>query len=223
MPAPKHDGSDKNAFTETKEMMIAAVNKLNIKEPRQAQYYIASLEKSMVDVAVDFSITEGAVSQAWTKINKQVCQQIGRDYEIWYCGWLIDHADELKIKRDTVECQDVIATRKELGLAADPKGNPHVVHNGEPSREDIMVQYENDSFDVISAKWRNPHMGKPSFSIESSDLNPEIIKTRIMQNEGKKARCVLHVKIKDHKKTVNDIINVNEPRKNYTFTKKDFE
>jgi len=201
--SPELSVSTEDSFKETDEMIVAAVNKVNIKEPRQAQYYISSLKKAMVDVAVDFGVTESAISQAWTKINKQVCQQIGREYEKWYSDWLIAHADQLKIKRGT-------------------DGKPCVVHNGEPSREDIVVEYLDDAFDIISVKWRNPHQGKPSFAIESTDLNPEIIKTRIMQNEGKKARCVLHVKTKGRKKTINDIINANEPRKNYTFTIKDF-
>jgi hypothetical protein len=196
VPAPVYIGPTDD-FVVTRQMLEAIVNGMNLKEPRQGQYYLDSLDKSMPDVAVSHGVTEGAISQVWTKINAVVCPEIGRIYEKWYAEWLVAHKDALKIK--------------------------DVVHDGTPSREDITVEYLNGSFDIISVKWRNPHPGKPSFSIGIGELNPEIIKARTLINAGNNARVVLHVRIKGKQKTMNDIVNFESERKYFSYKISDFE
>lgn len=205
LPVPSNDLDD---FIVTRGMIEAAINKIDMEvkksNPRSIQYYLAALDKNMVDVAVQFGVTEGAISQAWSKINPSVCEEIGRVYEPWYADYLRRHATDFKIK---------------IG----PDGKPCVFHDGKSSKHDILVEHEDGTFEVISVKWRNPHQGKPSFSIAASNMNPEIIKAQILENEGKIVKVTLHVRIKGHKKTIDEPVNFKNPKANYSYNaKRDF-
>ena len=188
-------------FVVTRGMIAEIVNekRAKLKEPAQADYYMDCLDApNQTDVAVKYNVTASAISQAWTKLNTPVQQQIGRKYEAWYADWLDRHKVELGIE--------------------------NVFHDGASGKSDIIVKYLDQSIDVISVKWRNPHQAKPYFTINVGDLEPEIIKTRqFIENDKKKARLVLHIRIRNHVKKVEEYINVQAPRNSYNYSIKDFE
>jgi hypothetical protein len=191
-------------FDVTREMLLDIV-KTDIKNPTAARYFIDCLDHKPEDVAVTYSVSQSDVIAACGRVNLTVQQSVGRRYEAVYAAWL---RTQPHVKKDGIY-----------------KADGGVVHNGKPSEWDIIQEMDDDSFNVISVKWRNPRFdARTSFSIEEKDILPEIIQARIMkENEGKKVQLILHVRVKDKNKTQDEIIDIYKHKKTFTFKKEDFE
>jgi hypothetical protein len=191
-------------FDVTKEMLLDIV-KTDIKNPTAARYFIDCLDHKPEDVAVTYSVSQSDVIAAYGRVNLTVQQSVGRRYEVVYAAWL---RTQPHVKKDGIY-----------------KADGGVIHNGKPSEWDIIQEMDDGSFNVISVKWRNPRFdARTSFSIEEKEILPEIIQARIMkENEGKKVQLILHIRVKDHDKTQDEIIDIYKHKKTFTYKEDDFK
>lgn len=191
-------------FDVTKEMLVEVV-KSDIKNPVAARYFIDCIDHKPEDVAVTYGVTQSDIISALGRVNLTVQQSIGRKYEPVYADWL---RTQPHVKKD--------------GVFKDTGG---VAHDGAPSSWDIIQEMDDGWFNVISVKWRNPRFdARTSISISEKDILPELIHARILiEKEGKKARVILHIRVKGCDRTQDEIIDPYNHKKTWTYHKEDFE